>query len=88
MSTKYRIIAASEGLLAIVFALLLTGRLSAGEDDAKAEKAVEALGGKIERNPNGTGRPIISVDLGHTKVSDKGLKELCRSQELGVPSPQ
>jgi hypothetical protein len=80
MSKKHRIISASGAILAIAFALLLTGPLSAGEDDTKAEKAIQALGGKIVRSPDAPGRPIISVDFSKSKVTDADLKCL---QSLG-----
>jgi hypothetical protein len=82
MSRKHRIIATSVGLLAIVFALVLTGRLSAGEDDTKAEMAIKALGGRVVRSFATPGRPIISVDFYGAKVTDAGLKELAVLKSL------
>jgi hypothetical protein len=75
MSKKSRITPASGGLLAIAFALLVTGRLSAGEDDTKAEKAIVALGGNVVRNADVPGRPIITVNFS-TPVTNEALKEL------------
>lgn len=79
MSEGNRIIAASKKLLAIAFALFLTGRLSAGEDDAKAEKAIQAVGGKVVRSPEAPGRPIIGVDFNGTKVTDAGVAEFSKA---------
>jgi hypothetical protein len=53
-------------LLAIGVALLLTGRLAAGGDDTKVEKAIQALGGNVQRDPDVPGKPITSVDFGET----------------------
>src|SRR5207245_2591285 len=69
-------------LLAIALAVLLTGRLSAGEDDTKAEQAIKALGGKVVRDLAAPGSPIISVNLDSTKVTDAGLKELAGLKSL------
>jgi internalin A len=82
MKKKNRLVSESEALLLIALALLLTGRLSAGEDDAKAEKAVKALGGKIVRDANAEGKPIIKVDLSGKGVTDTGLKELAGLKTL------
>ena len=76
MNKKDRTVSASGALLAIAFALLLAGRLSAGDDDAKAEKSIKAIGGKVVRDDKATGKPVIVVDLTNTKVTDAGLKEL------------
>ena len=43
MNEKIRIVSASGTILAIAVALLVSGRLSAGKDDARAEKAVKDL---------------------------------------------
>jgi internalin A len=82
MSTKIRVISTSAGLLASAFALLLTGRLLAGEDDAMAEKAIQAFGGEVIRSPDTPGKPIISVDFNATQVTDAGLKELAGLKSL------
>jgi hypothetical protein len=82
MSKKYRLISACSGLLAVALAFLLTGPLSAGEDDTKAEKAIKALGGEVIRNRDASGRPIITVDFIGTKVTDVGLKELAGLKSL------
>src|ERR1022692_870042 len=82
MSRINRIISACGRLLGIAFTLLKTGRLPAGEDDTKAEKVIQALGGKVERSPAAPERPIISMDFNGTKVTDAGLKELASLKSL------
>ena len=82
MSKKHRIIFACGGLLAITLTLVLAGRLLLGEDDTKAEKTIEALGGEVARNPSVPGKPIISVYLRNTQVTDARLKELAGLQSL------
>src|SRR5437764_2879127 len=76
MKKKNRIVSATGALLASGFALLLTGQLSAGEADAKAEKAIKAMGGSVFRDQKAKGKPIVVVYLGASKVTDAGLKEL------------
>jgi len=75
MKKKYHIVSGGGALLAIAIALVLTGQLSAGEDEAKAEKAIKILGGRVSRSPSALEGPIISVALSNTKVSDAVLKE-------------
>src|ERR1700722_1045925 len=82
MRKHIRIIIATVGLLTISLAQLLSARLSAGEDDSKAEKAIEALGGRVIRAPDAQGKPIISVDFTKTKVTDAGLTELAGLKNL------
>src|SRR5260221_480167 len=68
--------------IAIALALIVTGRLSAGGEDAKAEKAIEAFGGSVKRDDSAKGNPIIHVDLNATKVTDEGLKVLVGLRSL------
>jgi internalin A len=82
MSKTTRMIFASVGLLSVAFALLLTERASADEDDAKAEKAIKALGGRVERNSDAPGKPIVRVYLTGKQVTDVGLKELAGLKNL------
>ena len=44
--------------------------------EEKAVKAIEALGGKVTRDEKLPGRPVVQVNLGGTKITDAGLKEL------------
>ena len=85
MSKKFHKTAANGVVLSIGFALLLTGCRSAGEDDTKAEKAIEALGGQVVRSPDAPGGSIIVVSFGNNKgrnVTDAGLKELAGLKSL------
>src|SRR5881398_2547136 len=61
----------------LVGAVILLACLSgaARADEASAVKAVENLGGKVTRDDKLPGKPVIGVNLGHTKVTDAGLKE-------------
>lgn len=59
MSKKNRGISVRGTLLAIAFAMVLTGPLSADENDAKAEQAIKALGGRVFRSPALLGNPEI-----------------------------
>ena len=82
MNKKDRTVSVSGALLALAFALLLAGRLSAGDDDTKAEKSINSIGGKVVRDDKATGKPVIVVDLTNTKVTDAGLKELAGLKSL------
>ena len=44
--------------------------------EEKAVQAIEALGGKVKRDEKLPGRPVVEVNLGGTKVTDAGLKDL------------
>jgi hypothetical protein len=45
-------------------------------DQEKAVSEIEKLGGKMEFNEKAQGRPVISVELSGTKVTDAGLEHL------------
>src|SRR5712691_11471173 len=62
----------------LVGAVMLLTCLSgaARADEASAVKAIENLGGKVTRDDKLPGKPVIGVNLGGTKVTDAGLKEL------------
>ena len=72
MNKKSRVLSATGGLLAIALALLTT---TPGEADTKAEKAIQALGGKVVRLLAAPGRPIISVEFIGSNLTDAGLKD-------------
>src|SRR5437870_2879959 len=55
---------------------------AARADEASAVKAVENLGGKVTRDDKLPGKPVIGVNLGGTKVTDAGLKELKQVKQL------
>ena len=61
MTKKNRLVSTTRGLLVIAFALLLTDRLSAGDDEAKAEKTIKAFNGSVIRDAKAKGKPIIEV---------------------------
>ena len=80
-------------ILAIAVALLLSGRLSAGQDpedakaEADAEQAIKELDGKITRDEKGGA--IIIVKIHGKYVSQARLKALARLkslQKLGAAS--
>ena len=58
---------------------------SAGRADDAEDKAVafvEKLGGKVTRDEKAPGKPVITVSLNDTKVTDAGLKELATLKNL------
>src|SRR5213080_2959225 len=65
-----------------VVALLILSSGAARADEASAVKAVEKLGGKVTRDDKLPGKPVIGVNLGHTKMTDAGLKELKHLKHL------
>jgi hypothetical protein len=54
----------------------------ADEAEGKAVNAIQKLGGRITRDMKATDNPIVSVDLGKTKVTDAGLKDLAGLKQL------
>ena len=71
----------------LVGAVMLLACLSgaARADEASAVKAVENLGGKVTRDDELPGKPVIGVNLGALvmgKVTDAGLKELKALKQL------
>src|SRR5881409_2312039 len=68
----------------LIGAVMLLACLSgaARADEASAVKAVENLGGKVTRDDKLPGKPVIGVNLGGTKVTDAGLKELKHLKQL------
>src|SRR6516164_5603810 len=68
---------------------LLVAASSSGADEAEPEndeaavvKAVEKLGGRVERDPERLGKPVVAVDLSGRKVPDAVLKELKKLKSL------
>jgi len=55
-----------------LLALAVAGRA----DEAAAVKAIEKLGGRVTRDDNRPGKPVVFVDLRGPQVTDAGLKEL------------
>jgi hypothetical protein len=48
----------------------------------KAVQFVEKLGGRVTRDNKASGKPVVAVNLGGTKVTDAGLKELAPLKNL------
>jgi hypothetical protein len=72
-----------------VWALLLAARgACAQEDRGEQERAIgviKKLGGKVGTEQQDPGRPVVTVDLNHTRATDddlKLLKSLPRLREL------
>jgi hypothetical protein len=62
MSKRNLIFSGWMALLAILLAVL-ADQVVAGGDEAKAEKAIEAMGGRVVRDDRTAARPIIDVNL-------------------------
>jgi len=72
--------------LAIAVVLFILCPLSAGDDDAKAEKAIKAMGGRLERDRKAKDKPIIEVHFDGDKMTDAGMKELAGLKKLKMLS--
>jgi hypothetical protein len=79
--------------LAMLVGLLAVASNAVGEDkvvkrsdaEEKAIAAIEKFGGRVTFDANKPGKPVISVDLSNTKVTDAGLvhlQGLTKLQEL------
>jgi hypothetical protein len=80
MKTTHRSLTGAALLLALAPWTAVCIRADEAED--KAVKAIKKLGGRITRNMNARGKPIVSVDLRETKVTDRGLKHLAGLKQL------
>jgi hypothetical protein len=76
----------STGLVLLVLLVLgRTGQAEDGEDIAvRAIEKFPRMSSRITRDSNLDGKPIVSVDLGFTKMTDEGLKELAGLKRLKV----
>ena len=54
----------------------------ADDTEDRAVEFVEKLGGRVIRNEKAPGKPVISLDLYNTQVTDAGLKELAGLKNL------
>ena len=54
----------------------------ADEAEDKAVARVKEFGGTFTRDNKAPGKPVVTVDLGNTKVTDAGLKELAALKNL------
>ena len=85
MNARARTAVASGLFLAIAIALLAPEPMLAGDDDSKAEKAIEALKGKFDRDPKAKGNPIVAVSFdGLANLMDADLKVLAGLKSLVV----
>jgi hypothetical protein len=64
--------------LSTVLLLLLasTDQVPAAETTAQAIKAIQALGGKVTRDANKPGQPVVGVDLEGSEAEDADLAHL------------
>jgi internalin A len=81
MNKNSRLVSATGALLAIAMSFLAGCSGPAELQDAKAEAAVRAVGGRVHRGET-EGRPIIGVDLNGKDFTDAGMKELAGLMSL------
>ena len=62
--------------------LLIAGLVAAEETEDKAIAAIAKLEGRIKRDENKPGRPVVALDLTRTEVIDAGLKNLAALKQL------
>ena len=62
--------------------LVVTGALHADQPEDRSVAAIEALGGRVNRNDQGPRAPVIRVDLSSTKATDNDLKALATLKDL------
>ena len=66
----------------VVLDLLVLAVIGCGQESALSEKqaatvkAIEMLGGKVKRDAQRPGKPIVGVSFFATEVTDAGLKEM------------
>ena len=69
-------------LLALSLAPVLCRAAESNVNLAKAIAKIEKLGGKVTRDENSPGSPIIDVDLSGSDITDGGLADLKRLAQL------
>ena len=57
-------------------------------DEAAAVEAINKLGGGVKVDEEKPGKPVVSVDLHRTEVTDAGAEEIEGTQELADAIPQ
>jgi hypothetical protein len=62
--------------------VLIVAGLLGGGAETRAIWTVEGLGGNVVRDPDAAGHPVVSVELGNTRVRDADLKVLRQFPEL------
>jgi hypothetical protein len=70
------------GVLGVACILWPVALVRADDADDKAVEAVKKLGGKVMRDENAEGKPVILVDLRGTDATDATLKELKQLKQL------
>jgi internalin A len=68
--------------IVLLLALLLGGAGRADDAEDNAVKTIQKLGGRVTRDENAEGKPIVRAELGFTKMTDAGLKELTGLKKL------
>ena len=71
----------------VIFALTVLGLclgspVRADEAEDTAVEFVQKLGGKVTRDEKAPGKPVTTLDLSFTEVTDAGLKELAPLKNL------
>ena len=72
----------SKGLVAGLVLVLGCAALHADSAEDRAVQAVMKWGGRITRDEEAEGKPVVGVDLADTKVTDAGLKDLKHFKSL------
>ncbi len=74
----------NKALVALVAIIFLPSLARANENDDAAEKRVKELGGKTSRHEDLPGKPLKSIDLSKTKVTDEDLKLMAKLNQLRI----
>jgi hypothetical protein len=69
-------------VLAVMCVLWPFALVRADDAEDKAVEAIKKLGGKVMRDENAEGRPVILVDLRGTNTTDAALMELKQLKKL------
>src|SRR5437879_2959011 len=69
-------------ILAMLLAVMLAPAPMA--DDPPAVKRIRELGGRIKREDNSPGKPVVEVDLSLSQVTDSDLTSLKQFKQLRV----
>ena len=72
----------SRVLAGVIVVLVGVAPVRADEAEDKAVSFVEKLRGAVTRDDKQPGKPVVEVNLGGTKVTDAGLKELAALKGL------
>jgi hypothetical protein len=80
MKTTHRNLTGAALLLALAPWMAVPVLADEGED--KAVKTIKKLGGIFARDEKTKDKPIVSVDLGYTEMTDAGLKHVAGLKQL------